>query len=98
VTLEPIVVATVIAMAVLTYLTRIGGVWFAGRVAQPARLESWLQPVPGAILAAIVAPAAATAGWRGLLALAVVVCVMRRSGSILLAATLGTALIALLRW
>jgi len=88
----------ILAMAVLTYLTRIGGVWLAGRLPNPERLESWLQPVPGAILTAIVAPAVVTAGWRGLLAISVVILIMARSGNLLLSAALGTALIALLRW
>jgi uncharacterized membrane protein len=98
VAIEPIVAATIVGMAVLTYLTRIGGVWLAGRVAQPERLEAWLRPVPGAILAAFVAPAALAAGWRGLVALALVVVIATRTGSVLLAAALGTGLIALLRW
>lgn len=95
--IEQAVVATIAGMAVLTYLTRIGGVWLAGRVAQPERLQAWLQPVPGALLAAIVAPAAVAAGWRGLVGLAVVVCLMVRWGNLLLAAGVGTALVALLR-
>jgi branched chain amino acid efflux pump len=96
--IERTVVATIAGMAVLTYLTRAGGVWLAGRVAQPERLEAWLQPVPGALLAAIVASAAVDAGWRGLVGLAVVVCVMARWGNLLLAAGVGTALIVVLRW
>lgn len=97
-TLDPTVVAVIIAMAVLTYLTRIGGVWLAGRLSNPERLEASLRPVPGAILAAIVAPAVWSAGWPGLLAVTVVVVVMTRSGNLLLSAALGTALIAALRW
>jgi uncharacterized membrane protein len=97
VTLDLSVLAIIAGMAALTYLTRIGGVWIAGRVQRPERLENWFQPIPGAILSAIVAPAVLDAGWRGLIALAIVVLAMTRSGSILLAATLGTASIALLR-
>jgi uncharacterized membrane protein len=93
-----VVTGTILGMATLTYLTRIGGVWLAGRLPQPERLETWLRPVPGAILAAIVAPAALGAGWAGLVALAVVVGVMIRGGGMLLAAALGTALVAVLRW
>jgi uncharacterized membrane protein len=98
VAIEPVAAATILGMAALTYLTRVGGVWLAGRVAQPERLEAWLRPVPGAILAAIVAPAALAAGWRGLVALLLVVLVASRTGSVLLAAALGTGLVALLRW
>jgi uncharacterized membrane protein len=97
-TLDPRVLALIGAMAALTYLTRIGGVWLAGRVPHPEGLESWLRPVPGAILTAIVAPAVVSAGWEGLLAVIVVILVMSRSGNLLLAATIGTGLIAALRW
>jgi uncharacterized membrane protein len=85
-------------MAVLTYLTRAGGFWFAGRVPNPERLERWLRPVPGAILAAIVAPVVLAAGWRGLLAAVAVVLVARHTGSVLVAAVIGTAFIGALRW
>jgi uncharacterized membrane protein len=91
------VAATIAGMALLTYLTRAGGVWLAGRVSQPDRLEAWLRPVPGALLAAIVAPAAVEAGWRGLVGLAVVICVMARWGNMLIAAGVGTALVVVLR-
>lgn len=97
-TLDPTTLAVILAMAIFTYLTRIGGVWLAGRVPHPERLANWLQPVPGAILMAIIAPAVLAAGWRGILAITVVIVVASRSGNLLLAATLGTGLIALLRW
>jgi len=96
--IERSVFATIAGMAVVTYLTRVGGVWLAGRVARPERLEEWLRPVPGALLAAVVAPAAVGAGWQGVVGLAVVVCVMARWGNLLLAAGLGTGLVVLLRW
>jgi uncharacterized membrane protein len=98
VTIDPLVLGTIAGMAVLTNLTRVGGVWLADRVTNPERLEHWLRPVPGAILAAIVAPAVVAAGWRGLLAAAAVVLVARRTNGVLLAAATGTALIAVLRW
>jgi uncharacterized membrane protein len=98
VTVDPLVLATIAGMALLTYLTRVSGVWLAGRMPHPERLEGWLRPVPGAILAAIVAPAVVAAGWRGLIAAAAVVLAASRTGSVLLAAAAGTALIAALRW
>ncbi len=97
-TLDPRVLLVIAGMGVLTYLTRIGGVWLAGRVARPERLETWLAAVPGAVLTAIVAPAVVTAGWRGMIALGVIVLVMVRVGNLLLAVVLGTAVITLLRW
>jgi uncharacterized membrane protein len=97
-TLDPRVLLVIAGMGLLTYLTRIGGNWLAGRVARPERLEAWLAPAPGAILSAVVAPAVVTAGWQGIVALGVIVILMARLGNLLLAAAVGTALIALLRW
>jgi uncharacterized membrane protein len=85
-------------MALFTYLTRIGGVWLTGRMPHPERLEQWLRPVPGAILAAIVAPAVVAAGWPGLVAVAAVVLIAIRAGSVFTAAVIGTTVIAVLRW
>ena len=96
--IEQSVIATIAGLAVMTYLTRAGGVWLVGRVTRPDRLEEWPRPVPGALLAAVVAPAAVGAGWQGVVGLAAVIRVMARWGNMLLAAAIGTGLVALLRW
>src|SRR4029079_3016828 len=66
-TLDARVLLVIAGMGLLTYMTRVGGVWLAGRVARAERLESWLAPAPGAILSAVVAPAVLTAGWQGVI-------------------------------
>ena len=61
-------VATILGMALVTYATRAGGFWLMGRVTPSPRLEAWLRHLPGALLAALVAPAIVAAGPAGWLA------------------------------
>ena len=61
----------IIAGAVLTFLTRIGGHLVLSRFERiHPRVEVALNAVPAAVLTTLVAPAAAEADWRGLMALA----------------------------
>lgn len=83
------VVATIAGMALLTYATRAGGLWIIGRVRPTPRLERWLGHLPGAILAALVAPAALAAALTALVAV--------RSGNLLAAMLVGVAAVYALR-
>ncbi len=59
------VLIIILAAAVATYLTRIGGYLVLSRFKNiPPRVEAGLDAVPIAVLTAIVAPAAATGGWE----------------------------------
>jgi uncharacterized membrane protein len=61
----------ILAGAVLTFLTRIGGHLVLSRFERiHPRVEVALNAVPAAVLTTLVAPAAATPDWRGLVALA----------------------------
>jgi uncharacterized membrane protein len=53
---------TILGMAVVTYLTRIGGLWVMNRVRITPRIGSWLKALPGTILISIVAPSLTTTG------------------------------------
>jgi uncharacterized membrane protein len=59
---DPIVLLTIIGMAVVTYATRIAGFALLSRSVMSGRLASWLSYVPGAVLMALVAPAAVPTG------------------------------------
>ena len=50
------------AMTVAVYLTRAGGYWLIGRVTIGPRLRKMLDALPGAIIAATIAPLLVT--WR----------------------------------
>ncbi len=59
------VVIIILAAAVVTYLTRIGGYLVLSRFKNiPPRVEAGLDAVPIAVLTAIVVPAAVTGGWE----------------------------------
>ena len=62
---DPVVLATIIGMAVVTYATRLAGFALVSRAALSGRLASWLSYVPGAVLMAIVAPAVLPTGASG---------------------------------
>lgn len=71
----------VLAGAVATYLTRIGGHLVLSRLRRvPPRLEAALNAVPAAVLTTLVAPAAASGGPAELSALAVAGLVSLRGG------------------
>lgn len=61
-------IAIVAAMAVAVYLTRAGGFWLIGRVPIGPRLARMLAALPGAIIAATVAPLLAHGGISALAA------------------------------
>jgi uncharacterized membrane protein len=89
--------AAILGMAGATYLTRAGGVWLMGLWQPSPRLEAALRQMPGAVLAAIVAPAVIQAGIAGVPAVAATVLVARRTGNLLLALLAGVATIWVLR-
>lgn len=60
--LDPTTLLAIVAMALVTYATRIGG-WLAiRRVAPSGRGRAALEAVPGAVLAAVIAPMALATG------------------------------------
>lgn len=62
-------IALLAAMTVVVYLTRAGGYWLIGRVTIGPRLRRMLNALPGAVIAATVAPIMAQGGVRALLAM-----------------------------
>lgn len=60
--------AILAAMALAVYLSRAGGYWLIGRVPIGPRLRRMLDALPGAIIAATVAPLLAQGGVSALIA------------------------------
>ena len=87
----------IVGMALVTYTTRAGGLWVMGRLPRSPRIDAWLRHLPGAILAAIVAPAALTSGVASALAALAAMLVMARTGNVLVAMVVGVGLILPLR-
>ncbi|MEA5388677.1 AzlD domain-containing protein [Haloarculaceae archaeon H-GB11] len=95
--LDPLVVGVVLAMAVVTYATKAGGLWLLGRVEPSERAEAGLDALPGAVVVAILAPELVGSGPPGWLGAAVVALVTHRTGSVLLAMVTGVGSVVLLR-
>jgi uncharacterized membrane protein len=90
-------IGIIIAGAILTFLTRIGGHLVLSRFERVhPRVEIALNAVPAAVLTTLVAPAAAEADWRGLVALAIAGLVALRFNALTMFLT-GAAVIILLR-
>lgn len=90
-------IAAILVMALVTYLTRVGGFWLMRLVPEVGFVRSWLHHLPGAVVIAILAPMALEGGWAAPVAIvaAVGLGLMRMSSLI---ATFGAvALVAVLR-
>jgi uncharacterized membrane protein len=66
--LDPATMVAILAMAVITYLTRIAGIFVAGRLALRGRAKAAFDAIPPAVLVAVIAPMALATGWRETLA------------------------------
>lgn len=93
--LEPLLV--ILAMAVLTFGTRIGGFWIMRFMRVTPALEAFLRYLSGSVLMAILAPAVLAGGAAALLATGLAVLVAARTHNVLLAMAAGVSGAALLR-
>jgi uncharacterized membrane protein len=60
---DPTTLAAIVAMAVVTYLTRIAGLFLAGHLALSGRAKAAFDAIPPAVLVAVIAPSALATGW-----------------------------------
>ncbi|WP_226021591.1 AzlD family protein [Halomicrobium salinisoli] len=95
--LRPPVVLVVGAMAVATYLTKVGGLWLLSRVEVGDRVRAGLEVLPGAIVVAVLGPRLAEGGPPEWAAAAVVAVVARRTGNILLSLAVGVGAVVAFR-
>lgn len=79
----------IVLMALATYATRAGGFWLARRMTPGPFLRAWLENLPGAVFAAMVAPMVAGAGPAGWIAAGAGFIAMRRTGHFLIAIVVG---------
>ena len=94
--LDPMVLAAIAAMAIVTALMRTGGFWLMGRLPLTPRVRRVLEALPGAIVAAIVVPAIAKIGAVAAVGVpgAAVVMVLRRNELLAVAVGVGVAVVA----
>jgi uncharacterized membrane protein len=89
--------AAIIGMAIVTYLTRVSGLWLMGRITLTPRIESGLRAVPGAVLISILAPAALAAGLAEIIAALATVLLMLCTKNLLISIIVGVAAVWALR-
>jgi branched chain amino acid efflux pump len=95
--LTPETLVAIVAMAVVTYATRIGGLVIMPRIPTSPWLDRFVALVPGTVLAALVAPAVFREGPPELVAAAVTVVVARRGSGLLLPVVAGVVAVLALR-
>ena len=62
-TLDATTLVTILTMALVTYGTRIAGIFVADRLVLSGRANAAFDAIPPAVLVAVIAPAALTTGW-----------------------------------
>ncbi|WP_126662634.1 AzlD family protein [Haloterrigena salifodinae] len=95
--LEPTTVGVVLAMAVVTYATKAGGLWLVGRLELTERAETALEVLPGVIVVSIVAGELVEGGPEEWLGAAVVALVVWKTERLPLALVAGIGTVVLLR-
>ncbi|HJW79160.1 MAG TPA: AzlD domain-containing protein [Beijerinckiaceae bacterium] len=60
---DPAILLTILAMALITYGTRIAGLLLADRLALRGRAKAAFDAIPPAVLIAVIAPTALATGW-----------------------------------
>lgn len=68
----------IIAMAVVTYVTRIAGLFVADRLVLTGRAKAAFDAIPPAVLVSVIAPTALTTGWAEAIAAAITAAVAFR--------------------
>jgi uncharacterized membrane protein len=95
---DPLAFAAVIAaMMVAVYLCRAGGYWLIGRVTIGPRLRRMLDALPGAVIAATIAPLLVHGGISALAAMAAALVAMIVSRNDFVAVLAGIGATALVR-
>jgi uncharacterized membrane protein len=61
----------ILAMAVVTYVTRTAGLFVADRLVLTGRAKAAFDAIPPAVLVAVIAPTALTTGWAEAIAAAI---------------------------
>jgi uncharacterized membrane protein len=93
---DPLTLAAILAMAVVTYATRVAGLFVAERLVLTGRAKAAFDAIPPAVLVAVIAPTALTTGWAETIAAAITALAATRLpllGSI----AVGVAAVVLLR-
>ena len=91
------VAIAIAGMALVMYLTRIGGFWLVGRLTPTPRITRIIEQLGGVTLVALTAPAVVNAGTPGIIAAVVAALTAWRTGNLLVAMLLAMGVIRVLR-
>lgn len=89
--------AGILVMSVVTVGLKVGGYYVQTLMPPGPRLERFLDALPGCVILSLVVPMALTAGATGVMAVAVAVPVLLKTGNTILATAAGVAAGLLLR-
>ncbi len=92
---DPALLGVIVAAGLLTWMTRVGGPWLIARVRLGPAANAALEATPGAVLVALVAPAALSRPSDAIAAL--FVCLIARRVPMALAVALGVLAVVVLR-
>lgn len=84
---------TIIGMALVTYLTRISGLWLMSHITLSKRMKAWLGYIPGAVIVSIVAPTVFGTGFAEIGAALATVLVAIRTRNVLLSMLVGVSIV-----
>ncbi len=87
----------ILGMALVTYLTRMSGLWLMSRVKLSKRMKAWLGYIPGTVLVAIIAPTVLSTSFAEAGAALATVLVAARTRNVLLAMMVGVSVVLGLR-
>lgn len=90
-------IAAILIMALLTYLTRAGGVFVMSRVPIGPRVERFINAMAGSVLVAVITPMAVQGDWGARMALLATLVVMLTTQKTLAAISAGILTAALWR-
>ena len=93
---DPTTLWAILAMAVVTYITRIAGPFVADRLVLTGRAKAAFDAIPPAVLVAVIAPTALTTGWAEAIAAAITAVAAFRL-PLLATIAVGVASVVLLR-
>lgn len=94
---SPEAVAAIVGMAVVTMAVKMSGFLLADRLPRDGFAAAWLRHIPGAVLAALVAPAVATGGPAEVVAAAATAAVFILSKNLFAAMAAGVATVYVVR-
>jgi uncharacterized membrane protein len=95
-TIDATTLAAILAMAAVTYATRIAGLFVADRLVLTGRAKAAFEAIPPAVLVAVIAPTALATGWAETAAAGITMVAATRL-PLLATVAVGVAAVVLLR-